>query len=685
MRNNKFSSSDLFKIIVKCTPLVKSVFLIPIFFLIVLSCKTDQTSNDTIPDSNLHPKLYMTRESQEILKSKMTNQDYAPLLARLRIIADKYVQSGPPAYKPGSGYDEQLWQREVGNAIPELAMAYCMTGVKKYFDSARDYMLASDSYPTWGIGDIDNTDLATGHQLYGMALGYDWLYADLDSASRHTIRDCLLRRGGRLYDLLSEGKVWWRNSYVHNHQHVNLTGLMTAGLALYGESKEVDKWIHICQQKLNRAISSLPPDGGCLEGIPYSEYSIEYLMKFMTLSNELSDNNLFKDDLFFKNLTSFRLYAMIPKNFWEASKSTLMSLGDGPRHDWYGPDYLLRKLASEYNDGYAQWLANEMDLQGYSSPQAFFLNLLWINPEIQPLPPNNLSTFKHFDDLDIVYMRSGWGGEESLSMFKCGPWIGHRAASEYTYDPYGGHTHPDVGTFQIFSHGDWLITYPGYSWKRTIYQNTLVVNEKGQIGEGRWFNGNQYVQVPEQPVIVFSRSEEDYDYVIGNGTPAYPLSTNLTSYYRHILYLKPDCWVIADEVTANSPSSFDFYYHSDFPFISYNTNQYRVEGTRGSMNATVLKPGDADKETYLQEIEGTGGGVANRLNVLKVGSKDKTSDLFITVFDTYNTGESSIIQSSIATSENLEYLLLNSKNGTKRFKIEVNRPDKSTPLFIEVK
>jgi len=137
---------------------------------------------------------------------------------------------------------------------------------------------------------------------------------------------------------------------------------------------------------------------------------VEFLMKYMALSNELLGENFFPGSPFFRNIATFRLYGMIPVNYWEVSGSRLMSLGDGPRSDWYGPDYLLRKLASEYNDGYAQWLADKMDSAGYSSPQAYFLNLFWINPSVKPRSPKDLPTFRHFNDLDIVYMRSGWDG-----------------------------------------------------------------------------------------------------------------------------------------------------------------------------------------------------------------------------------------------------------------------------------
>ena len=42
-------------------------------------------------------------------------------------------------------------------------------------------MVASAGYRTWGLGSVDGKDLAAGHQLYGLALAYDWLYDDLDS------------------------------------------------------------------------------------------------------------------------------------------------------------------------------------------------------------------------------------------------------------------------------------------------------------------------------------------------------------------------------------------------------------------------------------------------------------------------------------------------------------------------
>lgn len=642
---------------------------------------------DSVPDAlkrvkNVHPRLYMTKKSLVELRAKMTSEPYIALLEKLKAIANKAVNSGPPAYRAGRPNDEQLWQREVGNAIPELAMAYCMTGNPKYLKGARDYMLASASYPTWGAGNLDNTDLATGHQLYGLALGYDWLYSDLDVTSRDSIRDCLVKRGKCLYELLANEKVWWHRYYLQNHQHVNLAGLAAAGFALHGEA-HTDQWILLPLKKFRQVIATSPPDGGWHEGIPYTGYSLEYILKFLDLSASLLGEDFFQRSSYLKNVASFRLYGSIPADYWLDSKSTIMTFGDCPRMDYYGPDYLLRKLASEYKDGYAQWLADKMDSCEVTKPEAFFLNLLWMDAGIKPLPPVALKTFRHFKDLDIVYMRSRWDGKESLSMFKCGPPLGHYATSWYKYDPCAGHTHPDVGAFQIFSHGDWLISDDGYAYKRTQYQNTLVVNGKGQIGEGTWFNGKLYLGTHEHPKIVYAKSNKDYDYVIGNAKPAYLPDSHLTFFNRHLLYLKPDCWVLADEVRADTASLFEFYCHSDYPFVSENSNIFKAGGSRGSIKVTLLKPENVDKQAILQDIQGTGGRFQKQMNVLKLSSANKSTDFFLTVFEAYPNGGAPTIEASVVSSRKGEILLLKSTNGTRSFRILTDRKDKNTPLFVE--
>jgi hypothetical protein len=101
-----------------------------------------------------------------------------------------------PAYRERDNYsgDEQLWQPDVGNTLPLLAMAWVLSGDQQHLDAARQWSLASCGYQTWGLGRIDGLDLAAGHQLFGLALVYDWCYADLGDEARRTIRNTLVKR-----------------------------------------------------------------------------------------------------------------------------------------------------------------------------------------------------------------------------------------------------------------------------------------------------------------------------------------------------------------------------------------------------------------------------------------------------------------------------------------------------------
>jgi len=88
---------------------------------------------------------------------------HAALWKTIKAQADRSVRQGPSAYylRDRVSGDQQLWQREVGNAMPELAIAYLMSGEKQYLDSARGWALASCGYKTWGLGAIDwNADAA---------------------------------------------------------------------------------------------------------------------------------------------------------------------------------------------------------------------------------------------------------------------------------------------------------------------------------------------------------------------------------------------------------------------------------------------------------------------------------------------------------------------------------------------
>jgi len=136
-----------------------------------------------------------------------------------------------------------VWHLDVGNAMPVLAMAWVLSGERKYLDAAREWAPASCGCRIWGLGRIDGMDLAAGHQLYGLGLVYDWCYADPSEEARRTIRDTLVKRTSAMFEAAAPGKASWHLSYLQNDLWVNICGMAVAGMALFDEVDEASAWI----------------------------------------------------------------------------------------------------------------------------------------------------------------------------------------------------------------------------------------------------------------------------------------------------------------------------------------------------------------------------------------------------------------------------------------------------------
>ena len=154
--------------------------------------------------------------------------------------------------------------------------------------AASQWSLASCSYPTWGAGTYNGNDLAAGHQLFGLALIYDWLYAALPSATRDQIRSTLITRGGTMF-AAAQSTAYWRTEYLQNHLWVNIAGLFAAGLALRGDF-DSSLWLTLVRQKFQTTETSLRPDGASREGGGYWSYGVEFMLKYWHLAQDAFDD-----------------------------------------------------------------------------------------------------------------------------------------------------------------------------------------------------------------------------------------------------------------------------------------------------------------------------------------------------------------------------------------------------------
>ena len=537
-----------------------------------------------------HPRLYLAESRFAQLKKAITGSHHA-LWEKVKRQADRAVETGPPAYtaeEDRSG-KEQLWQRNVGNIMPALAIAWRLTGDRAYLDSAQAWATASCDYPTWGLDRLDGLELAAGHQMFGLAIIYDWCYDDLEPSVRDTIRETLIRRTQTMFEAAALEKVWWHDIYLHNHLWVKISAMAAVGIALFDETDLALGWIGLPLAKFRRTVEVLGHDGASNEGVGYWGYGLEYLLKFLDLARQCLGIDLY-DTPALKNTAYYRLYMSLPEKAW-TSKNNIVDIADCPRSNWYGPDYLLRRLATTYRNGYAQSLAQRLDGAGVTDGNARWLNLVWFDPTVPPLTPNDLPTLHHFDDIDIVSARTDWSGSEALVVFKCGPFIGHSAIQAFEKSPGGSHVHPDAGHFSLFGQGEWLLRDDGYVAKFTAHHNALIIDGKGQLGEGKnWFSSREPLEANSRPRITHVAASPDLDHIAGNTTEAYPSDLGLRNHQRHLLFLKPDVLIVADDVEIARAADLELRFFPEYPPEKIADDLCTATGEHSRLRIHLLTP-----------------------------------------------------------------------------------------------
>ena len=540
--------------------------------------------------AGVHPRYLLTKHRLEMLKGKI-NTTHKKMWEVVKEKADSYRGKPPP-----SNYNRQGPMRLAGRAIPPMALAYLLTGDSAYFDDAKRWILAICSYPKWE----NNKSLAAGECLFGVSIGYDWLYDKLTEEERDYIRKKLMYQA----EVMKDGPPVHHDRWIANHNHVEYNGLAAAGFVLYDEVPEAIEWIRHSDLVLGQAFKVSGPDGTSEEGHQYWAYSTESLLSYAEAARDLMGINYYDDNEFLKNAANFIIYSTIPD--FDA-ESSVMCYGDARRnYSSRSPIYILYRLASEYKDGFAQWLADEMvkrdvDREAYRT----WCNLIWCDESVRPISISNLPTFKHFDNIGWVTARSGWDKDGIMIGFRCGPFHGHKIQAYYekqvdkgwpVNEIGGGHCHPDINSFQIYAYGRWLATYPGYERpKWTKNHSTILVDGVGQLGEGRtWFDRRSAIKAKAKSTIIKADSRKDYDYIIGDAGNIYPQSTGLEKFYRHLVHIKPDLILVVDELKAESASQFEWRLNAGGGIRKKGATYFMIRNKDVVMDAHIVYPKKID-------------------------------------------------------------------------------------------
>lgn len=312
--------------------------------------------------------------------------------------------------------------RTVYNRARTLAMAYHLTGDKKYTDRLWLDIQSAANFPDWN----PQHPLDISEMAMGFAIAYDWCYDAWTDEQKDIMEKAMLVHAIEPFSKAQYGgEMSWAVVEKNNRGIVNNAGAAAAAMAIYEKNPE------LCSDLISNAIwgmdnplECLYPVGEWLEGSGYWTYAMDYLTNFMS-----SIISCFGTDFKMLNAigidgtTKFAMYSMGAKtsdNFHDAGAGSTVYAD------------CVYWLSDNLNDPTSTGI-----MLGKAKDKGGAQALLWYNPNSETAE-NNLPRDMFFEGEDQYFsMRSSWQDDSAMML------MGHAGQGQ------GGHNHLDTGTFVL--------------------------------------------------------------------------------------------------------------------------------------------------------------------------------------------------------------------------------------------
>lgn len=435
-----------------------------------------------------HPRLFFTEAEEAGLKAKAESD---PLLnavyAHIGGSADALLGEAPVKR-------EKVGRRLLGvsrtclQRVSYLAFAYRMTKDEKYLRRGETEMLAAAAFEDWNPSHF----LDVAEMTAALAIGYDWLYNDLQPESRTAIKTAIVDKGLRPSLAITGGWVTGTN----NWNQVCHGGLTLGALAVLEDEPGLAQQIIVrAVENVPRAMHEYEPDGVYPEGPSYWEYGTTYnVILISALESVLGTGFGLASAEGFTKTPEFYLQATGPTGLFFNFSDCGTRGGISPAMHWlaqrrHEPSLLWREKI-ELQD----FSKEEPNASGTGDRMLPFL-LIWAEPVGEVAAPKTLH-WQGDGPTPVAMFRSGW--DENAT------YVGVKGGS-----PSANHGHMDIGSFVLDMEGlRWALDlgaqgYHGLEskgiglWSKnqesdrwTVFRlnnfshNTLVVDEKLQMVKG---------------------------------------------------------------------------------------------------------------------------------------------------------------------------------------------------------
>ena len=220
--------------------------------------------------STQHPRLLATTEDFVALREALSTDPARQALADAVVKQAELLRSVPPVERKLQGRRLLGQSRRCVKRVLTLAMAYQLTGDPRHVERCQQEMLAAARFSDWNPSHF----LDVAEMTFALAVGYDWLYEQLDESSRVEIRSAIVAKGVLLpFETRHKGWVNSRN----NWGQVCHGGLTAGALAVMEDEPDLAaRTVHNALHHVTRSMDAFSPNGGYPEGPGYWSYGTSY-------------------------------------------------------------------------------------------------------------------------------------------------------------------------------------------------------------------------------------------------------------------------------------------------------------------------------------------------------------------------------------------------------------------------
>ncbi|MFB3905064.1 MAG: heparinase II/III family protein [Acidobacteriota bacterium] len=522
-----------------------------------------------------HPRIFFTKVDIEKFKTRL---------------------NGP--YVPQEGNDSRT-------IIRENAFAYVVSGDK---EAAAKAIEAALKLCTPNLGERAQGGGDWFDDILDIGICYDWCYPVLGDAKE--------KLGTTLINSMDK---WNYTAHMsrgpgHNMSTENSLASLAAGLAMYGEAANAEKWLLdarrvVVEECMEGYLDKFCPDGDDMEGTQYHGARYQGQGIWCWIWFKATGENLFtpKHPQLI-NAVNWWIYMLQP--FFEDGRPFHLSQGDTSNRGIMPRNVTSAAcLSLAAKDAYAGWYASQGGLTGWEA--------IALQPELIKAPGEGLPLYKFFRP-NMAIIRSGWniaeGSKDTQFTFTCRDYM------------QGWHCHQDVNHFTVSRRGELAIdsgVYAGNSdharnyERATVAHNSILVYDPAEPlppevtardGGQVFRNNTDFVKrtgAAELGWKTYDRSDfrtfgvgDGYYYMCGDGTNAYNYTDlekveNFTREAVYIAQVDPPVIVIFDRVTATKPAS-------KKTWLLHTIQQPKIDGStvivnhrEGRLTVQSLLPKDA--------------------------------------------------------------------------------------------